>query len=87
MHFCDFTIVELVGADYTVRCRCKRCGRIRDFLPGSLIRSGVSPQRRLADLKWRCAHCSATAGFRISIFEERFRGDKSRFEEHVIFEP
>jgi hypothetical protein len=86
MEFCNFTVADAELGGYTIAVSCGRCGRIAHYLPGVLRRGGVSPNRQITELRWRCRRCEATAGFRISIFLERHLGNKALHVEHVILE-
>ena len=64
--------------------RCER-GRSVEYPPGFLQRRRRVPSDTLVfDLQFRlrCSHCNARMGFRITIFDERTRGDnwKPRLE-------
>ena len=55
------------------------CERSVEYHPGFLQRRHRLPSDTLVfDLQFRlrCAHCNARAGFRITVFDTRKRGDK-----------
>ena len=69
-----------------VRCPC---GRDVEFPPGFLQRRHRMPSDTLVyDLQFRlrCSHCNRRSGFRITIFDNRTRGDNSkpRLERAVV---
>jgi hypothetical protein len=60
-----------------VRCGCGRS----EYPPGFLQRRYRVPSDTLVyDLQFRlrCSHCNRRAGFRITIFDDRTRGDSSK---------
>lgn len=69
-----------------VRCAC---GRSVEYPPGYLQRRHrVGSDTLVYDLQFRlrCSHCNVRAGFRITIFDTRTRGDnaKPRLERVVV---
>jgi hypothetical protein len=65
------------------------CGRSVEYHKGFLQRRHRVPSDTLVfDLQFRlrCSHCNARAGFRITIFDTRTRGDnwKPRLERVVV---
>ncbi len=59
-----------------VRCQC---GRVVDFLPGVLARlHKVKPTASIASLRFRCEKCGRRSGFKVSLTDERDRGDNSK---------
>ena len=69
-----------------VRCPCERSV---EFPPGFLQRRYRVPSDTLVfDLQFRlrCSHCNRRSGFRITIFDNRTRGDnaKPRLERAVV---
>jgi hypothetical protein len=69
-----------------VRCPC---GRSVEYFSGFLQRRHWLPSDTLVfDLQFRlrCSHCNRRRGFRITIFDNRTRGDysKSRLERVVV---
>lgn len=61
--------------DQTIRVYCQ-CGRITEFRHGYLQRMRRLPSTFLVyDLQFRlkCKHCNARQGFKITIFDEKFR--------------
>ena len=65
------------------------CGRSVEYHTGFLQRRHrVASDTLVFDLQFRlrCSHCNACAGFRITIFDERTRGDnaKPRLERVVV---
>jgi hypothetical protein len=57
------------------------CGRSVEYFPGFLQRHHRVPSDMLVfDLQFRlrCSHCNRCSGFRITIFDERTRGDNSK---------
>ena len=61
-----------------VRCPCERSV---EFPPGFLQRRHrMASDTLVYDLQFRlrCSHCNRWSGFRITIFDERSRGDSSK---------
>lgn len=78
MRLCD------LGENDTLRVRCT-CGQITDILPRRRQVLGWDKSaKRIDALKWRCQKCGATEGIRLSIFDERRRGDSSQPGDRVI---
>ena len=76
---------ELAGHEVIV-VRCP-CGRSVEYPPGYLQRRYRFPSDTLVfDLQFRlrCSHCNARAGFRITVFDGRARGDSSLRLERVV---
>jgi len=58
-----------------------RLQNVRRYFPGFLLRRHRVPSDFLVyDLQFRlrCSHCNAGVGFRITIFDNRTRGDNSK---------
>ena len=69
-----------LAAHEVVVVRCP-CGRSVEYFPGFLQRRHRLPSDFLVyDLQFRlrCSHCNRRSGFRITIFDERSRGDSSK---------
>ena len=69
-----------------VRCTCERSV---EYHPGFLQhRYRLASDTLVFDLQFRlrCSHCNRRSGFRITIFDERTRGDnsKTRLERVVV---
>ena len=78
----ELTIGDLTCND-TLRVYCT-CGRIVEYLPGMPRKKGIPETKRIADIRFRCTRCGAISGFRVTIFDERTRGDRSKMSEKVI---
>jgi hypothetical protein len=77
-----------LAAHEVIVVRCP-CGRSVEYHKGFLQRRHRVPSDFLVyDLQFRlrCSHCNARAGFRITIFDTRTRGDnwKPRLERVVV---
>jgi len=69
-----------LAAHEIIAVRCP-CGRGVEFPPGFLQRRHRMPSDTLVfDLQFRlrCSHCNRRSGFRITIFDNRTRGDNSK---------
>ena len=69
-----------LAAHEVIVVRCP-CGRSVEFPPGFLQRRHRMPSDTLVfDLQFRlrCSHCNRRSGFRITIFDNRTRGDNSK---------
>jgi hypothetical protein len=83
IRLCDLTPFDTI----VVRCVC---GRIVDLLPGVLARlHRVKQSTRIAALRFRCEKCARNSGFRVSLFDERDRGDnlRSKRERIIVRQP
>jgi hypothetical protein len=83
----NLRLYDLVETD-TIRVYC-RCGRIAEFPHGWFQRKRRIPSHTLVmDLQYRlrCGNCRAVRGFKITLFDERERGDKDPKNERVIVE-
>jgi hypothetical protein len=72
-------LIDLAPHD-TIVIRCE-CGRIVEYLSGVLPRLHKVPSTTLVyDLQYRfrCSRCGRHSGFRISLRDERDRGDNSK---------
>jgi hypothetical protein len=79
MRLCD------LGETDTLRVSCTRCGNLVEILPRRRqVLGWHKSEKRIDALKWRCQKCNATEGFRLSILDERRRGDSSQQSERVI---
>jgi len=72
-----------LGPYDTISIGCA-CGRWVDFIPQSVERRKWPRKAIIRELKFRCTACNRRSGFRITIFDERTRGDDTRRKERVI---
>jgi hypothetical protein len=83
----ELRLIDLAPHD-TIVITCE-CGRIAEYMHGALQRLHRIPSTTLVhDLQYRfrCRHCSRGRGFKISLRDERDRGDlsKSRTERVIV---
>ena len=72
-----------LGPYDTISLQCL-CGRSVQYLPQSVERRRWPKRAIIREMKFRCTVCNRRSGFRISIFDERTRGDNTRRNELVI---
>ena len=72
-----------LGPFDTIDVHCP-CGRSVNFIPRYVERHRWPKKAIIRELKFRCTACGRRSGFRISIFDERGRGDNTRRNERVI---
>jgi hypothetical protein len=72
-----------LGPFDTISVQCL-CGRSVQYLPQSVKRRAWPKKAIIRELKFRCTVCNRRSGFRITIFDERGRGDNTRRNERVI---
>jgi hypothetical protein len=68
-----------LGLHDTISIQCA-CGRSVQYLPQNVERRAWPKRAIIRELKFRCVVCGWRSGFRITIFDERHRGDNTRSE-------
>ena len=85
MDFTDSTSLDdLAAAGWTLSVTCGACSRIAEISPNYFRHNREAfRERRITRIHWRC-RCGEGERIRLSVFEEQYRGDKSRHNVIVV---
>jgi hypothetical protein len=88
----DLRLLRLIDLDPRdiVQVNCPGCGWLAEYTYGMLQRLHHLPSTMLVfdlQFRYRCKQCNCTSGFRITVWDDRSRGDRSADRRERVIVP